>query len=115
MDLVMTIYELLPSGDYLQLGAPYELRASYASDLRRRQLLKPGQHQQLTFKSERMLSRRLQIGSRVVLVLSLNKRPDQEINYGTGNDVSGESVANGKVPVKVRWFGGSYVDLPVRR
>jgi hypothetical protein len=48
-------------------------------------------------------------------VLSLNKRPDQEINYGTGNDVSGESIANGKVPIKVRWFGGSYVDLPVRR
>jgi uncharacterized protein len=115
MDLVMTLYELLPSGDYLQLSAPYELRASYALDLRRRQLLKPGQRQQLTFKSERMLSRRLQVGSRLVLVLSLNKRPDQEINYGTGNDVSGESVANGKVPIKVRWFGGSYVDLPVRR
>jgi putative CocE/NonD family hydrolase len=115
MDLALTMYELLPNGDYLQLAAPYEIRASYAAALSHRQLLKPGERQQLAFKSERMLSRRLQVGSRVVLVLSLNKRPDQEINYGTGNDVSGESIAEGKAPIKVRWFGASYLDLPVRR
>jgi putative CocE/NonD family hydrolase len=115
MDIVLTVYEVMSSGDYLQLGAPDELRASYVSDRSRRQLLKVGQRQELAFKSERMLSRRVQAGSRLAVVLSLNKRPDQQINYGTGNEVSGESIAQGKVPIKVRWFGGTYVDLPVRR
>ena len=97
MDLNIALYELLPSGDYLALFAPvYELRASYAHDRVHRHLLKAGERQQLTFKSERLTSRRLQAGSRLVMVLGINKRPDREINYGTGDDVSEESIADGR-------------------
>jgi hypothetical protein len=56
----------------------------------------------------------LQPGSRLVMVLGINKRPDREINYGTGGDVSEESIADGKIPLKVRWFSDSYIDIPVR-
>jgi uncharacterized protein len=69
----------------------------------------------LTFRSERLTSRKLQAGSRVVIVLGVNKRPDREINYGTGKDVSEETIADGRVPVKIRWYSGSYVEIPVRR
>jgi hypothetical protein len=62
-----------------------------------------------------MASRRLRAGSRLVVVLGISKRPDREINYGTGNDVSEESIADGDLPIRVRWFGDSYIDLPVRR
>jgi hypothetical protein len=62
-----------------------------------------------------MTSRRLQPGSRLVLSLGINKRPDREINYGTGNDVSEESIADGEVPLEVRWFSNSYIEIPVRR
>ena len=60
-------------------------------------------------------SRRLAAGSRIVVMIGGNKRPDREINYGTGKDVSVEAKRDGKKPLKIRWYGGSYVDLPVTR
>jgi uncharacterized protein len=116
MDLNATLYELLPSGDYIYLFNPtYELRASYVRDRIHRHLLKAGEREELTFKSERMTSRRLQPGSRLVMILGIDKRPDREINYGTGNDVSEESIADGKIPLKIQWYGDSYIEIPVRR
>jgi uncharacterized protein len=116
MDLNIILYERLASGEYIRLFSPsYELRASYARDRVHRHLLKAGERQELTFRSERLTSRRLSQGSRLVLVLAINKRPDREINYGTGNDVSEESVADGKVPLKIRWHSDSYIEIPIRR
>jgi len=116
MDLNISLYELLPSGDYVRLFGPtYEVRASYAQDRVHRQLLKAGERQKLAFKSERMTSRQLQAGSRIAMVLSIGKRPDREINYGTGGDVSEESIADGKTPMKIRWYSDSYIDIPVHK
>ena len=116
MDLNITLYELLPNGDYVRLFGPtYEVRASYAQDRAHRHLLKAGERQKLSFKSERITSRQLQAGSRIAMVLSISKRPDREINYGTGGDVSQESIADGKVPMKIRWHSDSYIDIPVHK
>jgi uncharacterized protein len=116
VDLNVTLYELRPDGDYVYLFNPsYEFRASYARDRVIRHLLKAGERQELVFKSERMTSRRLQTGSRLVMILGINKRPDREINYGTGGDVSEETIADGKNPVKILWFSDSYIDIPIRR
>ncbi len=116
MDLNITLYEMLPGGDYIYLFNPtFEFRASYARDRVHRHLLLAGERQDLIFKSERMTSRQLQTGSRLVMILGINKRPDREINYGTGNDVSEESMADGKTPLKVQWHSDSYIEIPVRR
>jgi putative CocE/NonD family hydrolase len=116
MDLNVTLYELLPNGDYVRLYSPtFEFRASYAQDRARRHLLRAGERQQLAFKSEKLTSRQLQSGSRLVMVLSVAKRPDREINYGTGGDVSEESLEDGKVPLKIRWYGDSYLEIPIHR
>jgi predicted acyl esterase len=116
VDLNISLYELLANGDYVRLFSPtYEFRASYAQDRTHRHILKAGERQELAFKSERMTSRQLKPGSRLVMVLAINKRPDREINYGTGGDVSEESIADGKVPLKIRWYSDSYIDIPVRR
>ena len=116
MDLNIMVFERLSGGDYIRLFSPtYELRASYAKDRVHRHLLKAGERQELTFKSERLTSRRLQPGSRLIVVLGINKRPDREINYGTGNDVSEESIDEGRIPLKVRWFNDSYIDIPIHR
>jgi predicted acyl esterase len=116
MDLNITLYELLPNGDYVRLFGPtYEVRASYAQERAHRQLLKAGERQKLAFKSERITSRQLQAGSRIAMVLSISKRPDREINYGTGGDVSEESIADGKIPMKIRWHSDSYVDIPIHK
>jgi hypothetical protein len=116
VDLSISLYELLANGDYVRLFSPtYEFRASYARDRTQRHILKAGERQELAFKSERMTSRQLTAGSRLVMVLGINKRPDREINYGTGGDVSEESIADGKIPLKIRWYSDSYIDIPVRR
>jgi len=114
MDLYVMLYELRADGEYSRLFDPtYEFRASYARDRVHRRLLKAGERQELTFKSERLTSRLLQKGSRLVFVIGINKRPDREINYGTGNDVSEESIAEGRVPLKLRWYNDSYIEIPV--
>jgi uncharacterized protein len=116
VDLNITLYEHSAQGDYLRLFSPrYEFRASYARDRVHRHLLEAGVRQVLAFKSERMTSRQLQAGSRLVVVLAVSKRPDREINYGSGNDVSEESIGDGKIPIKIRWFGDSYIELPIRK
>jgi putative CocE/NonD family hydrolase len=116
LDFYVSMYEKLASGQYLRLFDPsVELRASYAENRVHRRLLRAGERQQLNFTSERMVSRRLRAGSRLVMVLGIIKRPDRELNYGTGNDVSEESIADGDIPVVVRWFADSYIDLPARR
>ena len=116
VDLNIMLYERLTDGKYIRLFSPTdEIRASYARDRVHRHLLKAGERQELTFRSERMTSRRFQKGSRLVMVLGINRRPDREINYGTGNDVSEESIADGRIPLKIRWYNDSYIEIPVRR
>ncbi len=116
MDLNISVYELLATGDYIRLFSPtYEIRASYAQDRAHRHLLKAGERQKLSFKSERLTSRQVVPGSRIVIVLSIAKRPDREINYGTGGDASEESIADGRIPIKIRWYNDSYIDIPMHK
>jgi putative CocE/NonD family hydrolase len=113
MDLYLTVYEVLANGEYVRLSEPYEFRASYAQDRSKRRLFSAGVRQQLPFKSERLTGRRMAAGSRVALVLGVNKRPDRQINYGTGDDVSEESLDDATVPLRIRWYNSSYVDVPL--
>ncbi len=107
------LYELRSNGEYVKLFEPaYAFRASYARDRVRRRLLMAGVRQQLPFQSERMVGRRLQAGSRLVLTLGINKRADQQINYGAGDDVSEESIEDAGAPVRIRWHEGSFIEIP---
>lgn len=116
VDLTVALYELSPNGEYLALYDPvYAFRASYARDRAHRTLLRAGERQQLNFRVERLTSRRLQAGSRIVIVLGANKTPEQQINYGGGDDVSAESLDADSSTLAIRWYGSSYVELPVRR
>lgn len=115
VDLNVTLFEQLASGEYRPLAEPYEFRASYAKDRVHRHMLRAGERQQLAFKSERFVSARLAAGSRLVLVLGVNKRPDREINYGTGRDVKEESIEDARPALRLRWYGGSRIEIPVRR
>ncbi len=116
MDIDIAAYALTAAGDYVRLFNPAdELRLSYAADRGHRHLLKAGERQKLAFVGQRMTSRRLEAGSRLVIVLRVSKRPDREINYGTGNDVSEESIEDGKTPLKVRWYNDSYIEIPAAR
>ena len=113
VDLVMMLYELRSTGEYVKLFDPaYAFRASYAKDRVHRHLLLAGVRQQLPFQSEKMAGHQLQAGSRLVLALGINKRADQQINYGSGKDVSEESIADAHAAVRIRWHDGSFIEIP---
>jgi hypothetical protein len=113
VDLVLQLYELRANGEYVKLFDPaYTFRASYARDRVHRRLLPAGVRQQLPFQSERMVGRRLEAGSRLVLAIAINKRADQQINYGGGDDVSEESVDDAGAPIRIRWHDGSFIEVP---
>ena len=112
VDLVVSLYELTASGDYQLLFEPYDFRASYAGHRRYRRLLRAGERQMLAFTTERATARKLAAGSRIVLVVGINKRADRQINYGSGKDVNSETIADAKKrPVRVRLHAGSHVEI----
>ncbi len=113
-DFQIQLYELTAAGKYVQLS-PFWTRASYNGDAEHRRLLTPGKRQSLVFRSNRLMSRLVEPGSRLVAVLSIIKNAGQQINYGTGTDVSGETVADARRPLEIRWFGDSYIDVPIGR
>jgi hypothetical protein len=69
-------------------------------------MLTPGKRQRLDFQSVRLMSHQLKPGSRIV-------NSGQQINYGTGKDVSDESIADAKEPLTIKWFADSYIVVPV--
>jgi uncharacterized protein len=111
-DFEIDLYEQTPAGKYVQL-APYWTRASYAADSSHRRLLRPGKRERLDFESRRLMSRQLQAGGRLVVVLAVIKGPGRQINYGTGKDVSDETIADAKEPLVIQWFGDSYINFPI--
>jgi hypothetical protein len=112
MDFVVELYELTPTGDYVDLT--YRMaRASYLQDRSQRKLLTPGKKAALDFKSERLTSRVFQKGSRLVILFYVLKGQGTQINYGTGKDVNYESIADAGEPLQIRLYGDSYVDIPI--
>jgi putative CocE/NonD family hydrolase len=113
-DFGISVYELTPKGEYIQLP-PYWSRASHVESASTRRLLTPEARQRLSFTSRRLMGHRLGAGSRVVVLLGVLRSTGQEINYGTGKIVSEETIADAGPPLTIRWFTDSSIDLPVRR
>lgn len=113
-DAEIDLYELTAQGRYVQLSQ-YWTRASYAADRTKRQLLTPGREQHLVVAANRLMSRQVQSGSRLVMVLKVIKESGRQINLGSGKDVSDETLRDAGAPLSIRWLTSSYIDLPVRR
>ncbi len=113
VDLGLVLYELTPEGEYLHLS--YFLgRASHADDMSRRRLLRPGVPAAVRFERTRMVARELRAGSRLVLQVNVNKNGGAQLNMGSGKDVSDESLQDAGEPLRIRWLGGSFVNLPLQ-
>lgn len=112
MDIGVVLYEVMPNGEYFEVS--YFLgRASYAKDMTKRQLLRPGIEETIPFDRTRLVSRRLSKGSRLLIVLNIDKNPFAQINYGTGKDVSEESIHDAGIPLTIKWGNGSFIRIPV--
>jgi uncharacterized protein len=113
MDIEAVLYQILPGGTIMHLS--YFLgRASYGDDLVTRSLFVPGRPRTIGFDRSRLVSRSIEKGSRLMLVLDVVKSPFAEINYGTGGDVSREDIRDAKIPLTVRWSTNSYISIPER-
>lgn len=114
LDIGVTFYEVMPDGRYFHLS--YFLgRASYAKDHSVRQLLTPGEISTIPFDRTRLVSRQLSKGSRLLVVLNINRNPFAQVNYGTGKDVSDESIQDAGKPLQVQWYNNSFIKVPVWR
>jgi putative CocE/NonD family hydrolase len=114
MDLVIYLYEMMPDGRYFYLASALQ-RASYARDRGNRQLLEPGKKESIPVDNAVMTCKMMSKGSRLVIVVGIQKRPNCQINYGTGKDVSDETIADAQEPLEIKWFSDSYVRVPVCR
>ncbi len=112
LDIEFQLYEKKPDGTYFALSTNYQ-RASLAKDPSTRQLLTPNHKEHLPLERNFMACRQLQKGSRIVITLGVNKSADWEINYGTGKDVSEESIKDATEPLDVQWFNSSTFVVPV--
>jgi hypothetical protein len=76
---------------------------------------RPGKREVIPFERVRMVSRQLSRGSQLVVVVNVNKNGFAQVNHGTGKDVSDESVADAGAPLRIRWYGDSFVRIPIRK
>ena len=114
-DYNVLLFEQTPEGKFFALSLAYVGRASYVLDREHRQLLTPNVKTKLPFGILRMTSKKISKGSRLVVVVNGIKAPFSEINYGTGKNVSEETIEDAKEPLVIKWYGDSYLEIPVRR
>ncbi|MEO6818570.1 MAG: CocE/NonD family hydrolase [Ginsengibacter sp.] len=114
IDLVLDLYEQTADGHYFALNESLQ-RASYAKDRTTRHLLKPGHMETIRLEHNFMISKKLEKGSRLLVMIGVNKSPNYQVNYGTGKDVSDETMADGEVPLKIRWYNSSRITVPILR
>lgn len=111
-DLQAALYARTPEQEYEALfDPPARQRLSLAEDPERRTLFAPGEVVRLALPLQRVVAHTLRAGSRLVLVLSLLKRPDLQINYGTGTEVSDETLRDAG-PLQVEYLPGTRLELP---
>ncbi len=112
MDVSLALYELKPDGKYFFLTR-YVGRASFAKNNTNRQFLKPNQKESIPFENTRFVSKQISKGSRLVILLNINKHPFEIINYGSGKPVSEETINDAREPLQVKWHNDSFIKIPV--
>jgi len=112
MDITMNLLQIKQDKTIFYLS-DYLGRASYAKSNEQRQLLNPDQIEIIPIDNSTFVSKKIPKGSKLVLILGINKSPDYEINYGTGKDVSEETIADAKEPLEIKWYTDSYIEIPI--
>ncbi|MCV2484594.1 CocE/NonD family hydrolase [Flavobacterium sp. SH_e] len=112
IDVEIQLYEKTAKGQYFALTNNLQ-RASFAKDRTKRQLLIPNKIETIDIEQTFIISKELEKGSSIVIVLGANKNPNWEINYGTGKNVSDETIADAKEPLKIKWYSDSTITLPI--
>jgi len=112
VDLGVTVYEIMSNGEYFHLSY-YIGRASYSKDIEKRNLLEPNTIETISFSNTHLVSKKLSKGSRILIVVDVNKNPFSQLNYGTGKEVSEETIKDAAEPLEVKWYTDSFIKIPV--
>ena len=112
VDVGVTLFEVLPNGKLFHLSE-YIGRASYAKDETTRNLLTPNELFTFPFSNTRLISKKLQKGSRLLVIVDVNRNPFAQLNYGTGKEISEETIKDASEPLKIEWFTDSYIKIPI--
>jgi len=112
MDVSLALYEIMPDGRYFFLTR-YVGRASFAKNNSKRQLLQPNKKENIPIDNTRFVSKKINKGSRLVILLNINKHPFEIINYGSGKPVSEETMQDAGEPLQVKWHNNSFVRIPI--
>jgi putative CocE/NonD family hydrolase len=114
VDISLYAYQIQPDGQYFQLSY-YIGRASYAKSDFERQLLTPGKEEIVPVHRSYVTSRKLEKGSRLLLIAGVNRDPFWEVNYGSGKAVCDETIEDAGEPLQIRWLSSSRLGMPVFR
>ncbi|WP_426477205.1 CocE/NonD family hydrolase [Chryseobacterium sp. CBSDS_008] len=112
IDLYMKLYEKTKEGKYFLLSTYYG-RASYAKNTEKRKLLHENKKTSISFTNNEFVSKKIEKGSQLVLVLGGIKTPYMQVNYGTGKDVSEETIKDAAYPVKIKFYNNSFIEIPI--
>jgi len=80
----------------------------------RRQLLTPNQKTTLPIVNGRMTAKLINKGSRLVMVLNVNKNANSQVNMGSGKDVSTETIKDAGEPLRLKWYNDSKINIPLK-
>lgn len=111
VDLYAYLYEQMPDGKYFLLST-YLGRASHSKDWKNRKLLTPEKKETLLIRNNEFVSKKIEKGSKLVLVVGINKSPLYQINYGTGKDVSDENIDDAKESLELKLYNDSFIEIP---
>ncbi|MGG1924084.1 CocE/NonD family hydrolase [Chryseobacterium sp. NRRL B-14798] len=112
VDVYMKLYEKTKEGKYFLLSTYYG-RASYAKSSEKRKLLRENKETSITVTNNEFVSKKMEKGSKLVLVLGAIKNPLMQINYGTGKDVSEETIKDAAVPMEIKFYNNSFIEIPI--
>jgi putative CocE/NonD family hydrolase len=114
MDYSVALFELTPEGKYFYLSY-FMGRASYAASPSVRKLLIPNKKTALPFSNTYLTSKKLSKGSRIVIIVNINKNSSEQVNYGSGKEVNEETIADAGIPLQIKWFTDSFIKIPIWR
>ncbi|HRG17621.1 MAG TPA: CocE/NonD family hydrolase [Flavobacterium lutivivi] len=112
VDITFQLYEKTPDGKYFALSNNLA-RASLTKDKTKRNLLTPGKKETIILENNFMACKQLQKGSKIVILLGINKSQSWQINYGTGKDVSDETIKDAEIPLEIEWTGNTNFVIPI--
>lgn len=111
MDITISLIQIKPDNKIFFLS-DFLGRASYAENREKRRLLEPGKIETIPVVNSMFVSKKIPKGSKLGIILGVNKNSAYQVNYGTGKDVSEETIDDATEPLNIEWYNDSYIEIP---